>query len=167
MSEEYPFDYGVIPISLYYKKLLQSNNIIALDEQGWRIQPNTVDFYYLLGIPEELIEYEPDSISLLPVLISVQQVDEKPAAFNEVEAEIFYGRIELGDQLDSIKGMSGGPIFAFHRFENGELRYFLTALQSRWNRYTGDIAACPVKLLGDFLETILLTYSADSDEYNT
>ena len=36
------------------------------------------------------------------------------------------------DVLGSIKGMSGGPVVSIERGSDGELRYYLVAVQSAW-----------------------------------
>lgn len=156
MSVDSGFDYGVILLSTYYRLLLEANNVKALDEEVWKKQPKEVDFYALLGIPAELTVIGTHSIELTPTLHSVVPIGERPEGFTETVATLFYGRIELGDVMKSIVGMSGGPVFAFRTNEKGELRYWITALQSRWLPDTLYIAACPTKLLGDILEDILM-----------
>ncbi|MCQ3972403.1 MAG: hypothetical protein DPW09_03030 [Anaerolineae bacterium] len=161
LSDNYAFDYGVMVLSGYYKKLLQANNIQALNEEVWKKQPNKVDLYMLLGIPAELVKVDPDIIEIVPTLHTIESVSQKPDGFTETDAPLFYGKIALNNDLKSIKGMSGGPIFAFSRNEQGELRYWLTALQSRWLPETHFIAACPTNLLGHFLESITLQINQD------
>jgi len=39
------YDYGIIHISKYYRRLLESNDIIALNEEAWEKQPKDPDFY--------------------------------------------------------------------------------------------------------------------------
>ena len=155
LSDDYAFDYGFIPISLYYRGLLEKNNVAPLTEAVWKFQPNSVIYYLLMGIPGELVKVNPDEIAMTPTLLHVEPVSEKPDGFTDVDAPLFYGRIILDDSIQSIKGMSGGPIFAFQKYENGDVKYFLTALQSRWNPYSYHIAACPVELLGNFLESLI------------
>jgi len=65
---------------------------------------------------------------------------------------LFYGRVWLDDELQSIKGMSGGPIFAFQKDGNGLQRYWLIALQSRWLNQSHYIAACQVAALGEAIQ---------------
>jgi hypothetical protein len=151
LSDDYAFDYGVIMVSPYYKQLLQANNIKAITEEAWKKQPTKIDFYWLLGIPAELVKVNSEDIEIAPSFHSVKPVDQKPEGFTEVDAPLFYGRIVLGEGISSIKGMSGGPLFAFSENERGELRYWLIALQSRWLPESHYIAACPTKLLGHFL----------------
>jgi len=155
LSEKYELDYGYMVLSLYYKRLLLANNVHALDEEVWKKQPAQVDCYKLLGIPSELVLVTSSNISITPSLLTVEVLKEKPDGFTEVNAPLFYGHINLGDGLESIKGMSGGPIFAFYKNKKGELRYWLTAIQSRWLPESSNIVACPAKRFGNILEEAL------------
>jgi hypothetical protein len=155
LSDEHAFDYGIMRLSPYYRQLLQANNVQPLNEEVWKKQPTNIDFYILLGIPAELVKVDPSNIEIAATLHPIEPIAERPEGFTEVDAPLFYGRIILGNEITSIKGMSGGPIFAFKKNENGELRYWLTALQSRWLPQSHYIAACPTKLLGHFLEEII------------
>jgi hypothetical protein len=154
LSDDCAFDYGVIKLTTYYKNLLLQNNVRALDEEAWKKQPVNVDFYVLLGIPAELVKTESVNVSITPTLHKVEPLDDKPEGFSDVGIPLFYGHILLGDGIESMKGLSGGPIFAFHKNKKGEVRYWLTALQSRCLPDSQYIAACPTKLLGEFLESL-------------
>ena len=162
LSDDYAFDYGVMVLSPYYRRLLEVNKVQALNELVWRNEPVKVDFYILLGIPMESVKVDASSIEIAPTLLTVEPISEKPKGFAEVDAPLFYGRIVLGERLRSIEGMSGGPLFAFHKNESGELRYWLTALQSRWLPKSQFIAACPTTLLGHFLEGLVARTGKES-----
>ena len=155
LSDDYAFDYGVIRLSEYYKGLLIANNVRALDEEVWKEQPTKVDFYILLGIPAELVRTNSEIVSITPAMFQVDALKEKPEGFSDTDVPLFYGHVNLYDEINSVKGMSGGPIFAFYKNEKGEVRYWLTALQSRTLSKSHFIAACPTKLLGEFLESLI------------
>ena len=155
ISDEFDFDYGFIEISPYYQQLLLENNVEPLNEDVWKKQPKKVDFYALLGIPAELVKVNSKSIELNPTIFTIEQIHEKPEGFIDTKIPLFYGRIGLGEDLNSIIGVSGGPIFGFYSYENGELRYWLTALQSRWLPKSHYISACPTFILGEILEELL------------
>lgn len=154
LSDGYGFDYGVMVLSPYYKQLLEANKVEALSERVWKEQPAKVDFHLLLGIPAEFVQVDLECLRLVPTLRPVTALDQRPEGFADVEATLFYGRIALGEDVHSIEGMSGGPVFAFHQNEQGELRYWLIALQSSWLPKSRFVAACPTKLLGHFLEEL-------------
>ena len=150
------FDYGFMIVSPYYRRLLEKNNIQPLDEEVWKRQPSEVDFYAIIGMANELTTVTSESLETTPSLHRIIPLDGRPEVFPMTDIPLFYGRIVLGDAIASIKGMSGGPIFAFRQNAQGQLRYWLTALQSSWSPQLHYIAACPTKLLGNTLETILL-----------
>ena len=162
LSDNKNFDYGVMVLSAYYRQLLEKNKIQPLNEDVWKRQPPSVDFYFLLGVPGELVKTESSHIEIVPTLHKIQSVDEKPQGFSETDVPLFYGRIGLGQGMTSIKGMSGGPIFGFHMDAQGQLRYWLIALQSRWLPNSHYIAACPTKVLGEVLEAVLREYKSNT-----
>lgn len=156
VSDDANFDYGFMILTPYYRRLLEKNNIQPLDEEVWKRQPSEVDFYTMIGMANELTTVTSESLTTTPSLHRIIQLDGRPEVFPKTDIPLFYGCIVLGNALTSIKGMSGGPIFAFRKNAQGQLRYWLTALQSRWIPRLHYIVAYPTKLLGDTLETILL-----------
>jgi hypothetical protein len=154
LSDDYAIDYGVVMLSLYYRHLLETNNIVALNEEVWNNQPSVVDFYKLLGIPRELVTEDSQNLNIISTLHGIEPINEKPDGYPEIDIPQFFGRITLGDELTTIEGMSGGPIFAFHQNEKGEYHYWLIALQSTWIPKSRIIGACPTKVLGLFLSML-------------
>lgn len=159
LSESKSFDYGVMVLSLYYRKLLEKNNVQALSEEVWKCQPSNPDLYFLLGIPGELVEVMPEHLGVVPTLHPVERVDERPGGFSETDVPRFYGRIRLEGEMTSIEGMSGGPILAFQQDAEGQLRYWLVALQSSClsKSHYVYIAGCPTRVLGEVLEEFLVS----------
>jgi hypothetical protein len=160
LNPEFGLDYGIIKLSRYYKELLQANNIVPLSEAVWRQQPSTsqVNFYYLLGIPEEATQFETEAVWIAPTMLPVRLVAERPAGFEAVDKPLFYGHITLGEALNSIEGMSGGPIFAFSVTEQRDIRYWLVGLQSSWLPESHYIAAYHTDILGEAIAGMLGMY---------
>lgn len=157
LSKTKSFDYGVMALSPYYRELLEKNDVEALSEDVWKCEPSNPDLYFLLGIPAELAEVKSESLEVVPILLRVERVDERPEGFCETEVPRFYGRVSLEGEISSIAGMSGGPIFAFQQDAEGQLRYWLVALQSSWLRNSHYIAGCPTRVLGQALEEFLVS----------
>jgi hypothetical protein len=155
-------DYALISLHPHYRRLLESNNIVALSEQAWRTgMPNDFDVYWMLGVPNEFVEATPGNsqIQKSDVIIAIDRLDEPP---DEMCTELprLYGKIpdELGDEeqaLTSIKGMSGGPIFGF-KLSNGQLRYWIVALQSGWLQRGRIIAGCPIEIFAEWIDQQLI-----------
>lgn len=154
LAREPEFDYGVMPLSQYYRDLLENNGVKALDEEVWKKQPASCDFYKLLGIPSMLVTPDEDTgySSVGITLIDLERVEQRPDGFPDTDIPLFYGRIELGKGIMDIRGMSGGPIFGFQISDDEQLRYWLIALQSTWLPSSRYVKACPTKILGDYLE---------------
>lgn len=155
LSQNREFDYGIIEVADHYKRLLEANNVQPLNEEVWKKQPNNVDFYMLLGVPEELTKKNLNTVQITSTLIRVEVLEQRPEEFPESNVPLFYGRVILDGSLSNIEGMSGGPIFGFYKSDKGELKYWLLALQSHWLPSSRYIMACPTKLLGEFLEDVV------------
>ena len=118
----------------------------------WRFPPIEPDSYKLIGVPSELVKVDPESLRIKPMVYHVYPIDSESSGFDETDVPLFYGRVELGNMADSIKGVSGGPIFAFQSTEENNLRYWLVAIQSRWRNVSHNIAASLTRPLCDAIE---------------
>ena len=154
-DKDFAFDYGIYPLSIYFQKLLISNNIKPLNEEVWKKQPESFEFFLLLGIPAELVRYEVNDIQLFASMFFVDVLPEKPNGFKDVSLPQIYGKITLNSEIKSIKGMSGGPVFGLKKNDIGEFRYWLVSLLSRWLPESHLIATCPTKLIGEAIDSYL------------
>jgi len=167
IGAEHDFDCAIYPLSLLYRQALERNNVQALNEDSWSAAPGpeSVDCYYLLGIPcllTSVRKNEPGGgprVQVWPecTFHYVEPLVEHPAHFSGEPAPRIYGRIhvEKPQLLPHIKGMSGGPLFAMKRDPEGRVRYWLAGIQSSWHKPTRTIAACPVKPLADALARVI------------
>ena len=143
--EDYGLDIGLIFLTDYYKKLLQANNVVALSEECWEKQPEDPECYALVGIPDVLIEKSKKGSEFHPAFFDVKKCESKPEVFPDVEIPRFYGRINLEGKIDSISGISGSPIFAFKKDNQGQLKYWLTAVECSWLNESQHISGCYIK----------------------
>ena len=118
IDDDYSFDYGVYPLSSYYKELLLSNNIKSLNEKVWKNQPDRVDVSAIVGIPSELINFD-GSVELVSCFLFTDIIDEKPEVFTDTSLPRIYAKINLDDGIKSIEGMSGSPLLGFQQLEKG------------------------------------------------
>ncbi len=149
-------DCAAFPLSLSYRQMLESNGVVALDEAAWAAPPcqEKVDCCLLLGIPDELtvrhVNGAPGrhSIEVSPTctLHFVRPELATPPDFSPKKAARIYGKVELRGPkcLESIAGMSGGPLFAVKRETDGTIRYWVVGVQSSWHKPTRMIAAWPI-----------------------
>ncbi|HTP09238.1 MAG TPA: hypothetical protein VMP08_13370 [Anaerolineae bacterium] len=153
------FDYGIIPLSEIYRGLLEKNSVKPLNEEVWKKQPapSNVGFYLLMGIPWDFVAYNPDNVELVTTLHQVEPINERPQGFTKNKIPLFYGRINLMEGMTHLQGLSGGPIFAFCD-RDGQMKYWLIALQSKGLPESHYIAACPTYYLGSAIEKILGSY---------
>lgn len=103
LSDDNAYDYGVISLSDYYVNLLKANKIRAFDEEAWEKQPQRVDYYSILGIPQELVKFDPahGKLNISYQFYRIDPASERPEGFSEVDAPLFYGHINLGDGIKS------------------------------------------------------------------
>jgi len=151
----YELDYGVVPLSQYYRGLLEANKIEALNEEVWDKQPPRVEFYKLIGVPAQLSVAWEHAFQLITTLHEVEPLATIPPGLQPTNTPLFYGRIVLGAGLTDIQGMSGSPIFAFSDDPDRGLRYWLVAVQSHWIPSSGVIIGCPMRTLGQFLRSLI------------
>lgn len=147
-------DFGVIHLRSYYVRLLAKGGVIALDEQRWRYQ-HRVEFqrYEILGLPAESTSgcLSSSGVGLVtPTMFPVRRLEALPEDAKETTYQRFVGQIVPELPIDSIEGMSGGPIFGF-RYKDSELRYWVVALQSSWYRSRRIIFGCPLPILASLL----------------
>lgn len=148
------YDYGIIFVDELTKQLLKANGVVALTEEVWEKQPSHVDQYLLLGIPAELSEADADYARVTSTLHHIIELPQRPEGFKDTDAPTFWGEIQLRGEIPmtDIEGMSGGPVFAVMRGNDGRVRYWVHAIQSRWIKSKRQIAACLIRPLGVFLK---------------
>lgn len=150
-------DVGLIGVPPLVRRTLEANGIVALSERTWRNVPDDLEVHFIIGLPQELIENikAGDRLTHLafePVLVRVVACD-APAVMAKPTRR-FYGKIPgaLEDGgISDIEGMSGGPIIGM-RSRDGELRYFLVAIQSGWRKDLQVIAGNYAVAVADSLE---------------
>ncbi len=146
-------DFWLVELTPHYQKLLSSNGIVPISDSFW--YPESApdcDTFAMLGSPEEAVSQ--DAIpteygfhlvgSISPTLLHVE-VDE---GWNE--GEWFVGNVPSQDVINTVVGMSGGPIFGF----SGD-RYWVIAIQSWWNKNRRVIYGCWLRRITSLLDKSL------------
>ncbi len=152
-------DFGLISLSSYYVRLLARNGVVGIHDENWESQ-HTVDFnsYFMIGLPTEwtetVVEEDAGQIdsraTVSATLIPIERLpdDDKTAAFPR-----FAGSIGMVKDLESIEGMSGGPIIGFRHSEAGG-SYWVVAIQSSWFPKQRLIFGCPIPVLAGLVRQI-------------
>jgi hypothetical protein len=151
-DEEMGLDFGVIPIGPHHARLLQKNGMVALTEENWIRQGEAeIEGYTMLGFPAELVSERVSDSSTVHIevaIFGVQRVE-----LDRDERKTVYPRFvgQLGQNLPfkSIEGMSGGVIFGFQ--SQPQLRYWVVAIQSSWERQTRIVYGCSLPVLGSLM----------------
>jgi len=153
-DKELGVDFGYLVLSDHDKRLLQANGILAFEEKDWIKQPKDEDYiaYCVLGVPQESVKKKVGiSITGKPYigtlgtgLLWLQRIEDSQDQKPTTQLQRFIAEItNLGD-LQSIEGMSGGPVFGLAiDKKDGRLKYWPVAIQSSWDQKK-TIFACPL-----------------------
>nr|WP_281722859.1 hypothetical protein [Nitrosomonas nitrosa] len=146
-------DFGVIVLSPYYVRLLAANGMVALEEDNWRRQ-HTVQFdgYAMLGFPEEFTSQRVDALGaglVSPTMLSVRRLEVPPEGTPPTTYPRFIGEIDRRINIQSIRGMSGGPIFGFRL--SPDVRYWVVAIQSSWLPSQRVVFGCSLPILASLM----------------
>ncbi len=144
-------DFGVMAVRDFYRRAMEKNGVVPLNESTWGEPAGKAERYLMLGVPEELCEVGEHKIDFANMIHVVEPLEERPIWFDEFSTPMFYGRVQLNSAVKSLSGMSGGPILALCEVD-GKLRYWVTAVQGSWIAPTRDIAACRIRPFAELLK---------------
>jgi hypothetical protein len=162
-DEELGFDFAFLNVPYLVGKAL-SQNISLFRKIDWVNQAGVeYDKFVLCGLPGELgsiIEWEEDGgVSARPGLclavLQISEVKEECSKVKPTKFPQFVGQLTPAETVNDISGMSGGPILGLKKLENGELRYFPVAIQSRWLRKKRIVIGCYIEPFGLGIEAKL------------
>ena len=158
--ESLGLDFGLIPLDHLTVQNLRANGVEFIQRSNWR-QQDQVQFeqYVIVGFPSHLQEDSVDSQGNVhgsgeTVMVPIERVD--PASIDNPRPETwFVGRIPDDCQIESVEGMSGGPIFGFARDSQGQLGYHVVAIQSAWRPGQRIVFGCSVPMVAEaIVETL-------------
>jgi hypothetical protein len=128
-------DFGLIHIDPYYRQLIETNNPLPFMEPQWQYtRHEPFEFHALMGIPAETIstdalQYKQYAMAMIPL----KEITTLPPSITPRPYPTLYAEITVPlNSIESIKGMSGCPVFGFAKDENGNWRYWIVAVQSTW-----------------------------------
>jgi hypothetical protein len=149
---------------------LEANGIRAIEKDNWLQQDiSRCELFALVGLPKcqvnnagKLVPYG-DRVAgaVNPTLVPVFPVKLHPEDIPPATFPWFIAEVGAAAGLPDIDGMSGGPVFGFFRDANGDWRYWIVAVQSRWRPDRRIIFACPVPTFAGLVERQLLQYEED------
>lgn len=110
-------DFGLIYLEPMYVRLLAANGMVAIEEKNWLHQSNmTFDGYAMLGLPEEFTLKDGSTFGggiVSPTMFRVKHIETLPEDCEPTLQPRFIGELDPNLNLQSVVGMSGGPIFGF------------------------------------------------------
>jgi len=142
VDDEDGLDLGLVHLEPMHQRMLRENGIQAFEEKARRNPPRDMLRYAVIGFPDQFIERRATSsgfvqLSVSPTLVYLEGVAPPPEMAKPFPR--FYGKLpdrlynqHTGASLDGMKGFSGGPILGFKMNSEGQMKYFLVAVQSAW-----------------------------------
>lgn len=152
-GDEPGYDAALIPVDYLTMRGFLYNKVKAVGRANWIHQTGMqFDHYKMLGIPAHLTQFSVSkrgeiSTGIRPVMIAIDAVD-RATIKNPPPEDWFVGRIHEDVEIESIEGMSGGPIYGFRKTDENWF-YHVVALQSRWREEERIIFGSPVKLFAE------------------
>lgn len=149
-DESRGLDFAVIPLDYLTIQNLAANGIKYVSRENWIHQPGIrFDRFAMFGIPSHLTIIEHGEAGFMnaksrAALLWVNQVESDDQTW-------FCGQIDPNRTIESIKGMSGGPIYGFRVDEAGQWTYHVVALQSWWKPDSRTIFGCSLPFFAELL----------------
>ncbi len=169
--DERGYDYGLICLdNIAVENLLKGPVLPICREVSRPCEFDNEDELYLIGYPTAVIKkrivHQSDQscmkLGLGVPLLPVEVCSDPPQVLRH-DCERLYGRVskapgKLENEdivLEDIDGLSGGLLFVVRATNPTELKYWVVAIQSSWERSSRTIAACPIDPFLAFLSELL------------
>ena len=151
------FDFALLPLNANQRRLLEANNVVPITRKNWLHQHElSFEQYKMLGVPEtEVYTSDDGNVELRTAIVHVQRTDEM-----DEPVDAFVGRLHPEVKIETIKGMSGGPIYGFRRDESGNWYYHVVALQSKWNSARRTITGCSLPPFAEAVTRVMTEASS-------
>ncbi len=148
-------DFGAIRLTPTEQGWLQQIGVLPVEERFWnQTLPDEFDDYALLGLPTQDMELDRQGeASIQPVYIRVEPTDDLPEDYAGYTDPMHFYRIMEPTRPDlDIEGMSGCPVFAFHKpAHSDDVKTIIFAMQSSWFRSRKVIATSSLRFAGNLL----------------
>jgi hypothetical protein len=157
VTEACGMDIGLIALRDYYRFNLSANGVRPIPVADWAAYtPPPFQHYALLGLPTEELqpltgmgERGPQIGYMAPLtLVGVEALESPPPDRIVSPIPRFAGLLNDGRQLESVKGMSGGPVIGVSKGTGG-WDYACVAVQGSWDAGRRVIYGTPVSIVVD------------------
>jgi hypothetical protein len=142
-------DYAVFTLRSDEVEVLRRNGIQPFPFRNDHLTENEFDRYFIVGFPEEstdssLCSSDQAGVSLRPVCVPVRPIADDVRANGRITLHI----VDRGS-MESLVGLSGGPVFAI-RQDGKQLQLYLLAIQSSWDERETAFACSIGDVFEDF-----------------
>gem|GEM_PF-3706208 len=164
-------DLGVVFLPEEHRQNLVNSGVAAITNLDCPEQE--YDRYVVHGLPSreqrDSIEQTEDGIecstSIMPVAFQVFPLPGCSGGFSETTRDRFYASVPAEVQLDTLDGVSGGPIYGLRQVE-GRVDCHLIAVQNRERKTSRTIAACPSPLFHEILAKGIAEIQRQREEHH-
>lgn len=121
-------DYGLLFLGDLEAAQLEANGVTPLGEGAWPINLDKPDLFFVCGVPDQGSQVTTKEVRLKAVSALLKPLGKCPEELSEHPLRCYFEVIPT-EQLPSMKGISGGPIFAT-KIIDGRMKYWIWAVQS-------------------------------------
>ncbi|MGE0349449.1 hypothetical protein [Hydrogenophaga sp.] len=121
-------DYGLLILGDLEAAQLEANGVVPLDEGAWPDDQVRPELFFVCGVPDHGAQLATNQVRLKAISALLKSLDTCPAELEEHPLRCYFEVVPT-DQLPSMVGISGGPIFAA-RFVEGSMKYWIWGIQS-------------------------------------
>lgn len=149
-------DYAAVHLDAFYRRQLEAGEVTAIANDAWSDHATEHDYWVLVGIPSESVDYDGKTIITARVVVSPLTPTKEPISAGDKALNQFYAKPIEGSErfFNDPDGMSGGPVFALKKQEEQWL-YGVIGVQSAWYPTSKTLAICPFSSFGSALEEIV------------
>jgi hypothetical protein len=135
-------DFGILLLRPFYWRGLEANHVTPIGEERWlHDAQEQFDVYKMIGFPENFALAKRGLVQT--TCYTVTKATDPDVATPDGQPVWFVGR--LPDGVNSVRGVSGGPIFGFRRVGDNLWDYRVVAMQSWQNRTQRMVYGTPLQ----------------------
>lgn len=166
-DEETGVDLAAVPLTFLFKENLKAGGVEPVE----RAQINVATFedysqIVIAGVPAEGVAVQRGSgqmkFMVIPIAATTPHEAELPNKPGTLLGKLPPNPVDPQHQVQSIAGMSGCPVFAIDREQNGQPKcYWAIGVQSSWNPRTRSIRFSPLIALAEVLHDAVAKETRD------
>jgi len=163
-------DFGFMELDELYVRNLKAGGAVPLSIEDVRWTRRKGGGFIVLGIPGESVDLGPmrelgQEFEFTPIAMHLERIDDEDDNGLPSMNFRFDRRIHVikGQTLNSVAGMSGGPIFGWYLDASGHEKYVPLAIQYGWDSI-GTIRATPLVFVSGIIKHALEASRANPAE---